>query len=54
VICSVVALSADFQPVTLQGQMAYRIAQPEQAAALLDYSVDGDADAYRSEDPERP
>ena len=32
----------DFQTVTLQGQLTYRVSEPEKLAALLDYSVDED------------
>ena len=31
--------TADFQPVTIQGQITYRITDPKKAAALLDFSV---------------
>ena len=34
--------TADFQAVTLQGQLTYRVSEPEKLAALLDYSVDED------------
>ncbi len=43
-------LTADFQSVTIQGQLTYRIAEPRRAAALLDFSVNARGD-YRSEDP---
>jgi hypothetical protein len=46
-------MSADFQPITLQGQLTYRIARPELVAAILDYSIDGSPDRYRSDDPEK-
>ena len=45
--------SADFQPLTVQGQLAYRIADPQGVAALLDFSIDGRTGAYRTEDPEK-
>ncbi len=44
--------SADFQEVTVQGQLTYRVADPKKLAALLDYSVDADG-KHRSEDPEK-
>src|SRR6266498_3317284 len=31
--------TADFQPVTVQGQLTYRIADPKKVASLLDFSV---------------
>jgi regulator of protease activity HflC (stomatin/prohibitin superfamily) len=44
--------SADFQPLTIQGELTYRIADPKRLAALLDYSI-LPGGAYRTEDPER-
>jgi len=32
-------VTADFQPVTVQGQLTYRIADPKRVAGLLDFSV---------------
>jgi regulator of protease activity HflC (stomatin/prohibitin superfamily) len=32
--------TADFQTLTIQGQMTYRIVDPRKAAAMLDFSVD--------------
>ncbi len=46
-------LSADFQTLSLQGQLTYRIQEPQRAAALLDYSIDGAPDRYVSEDPQK-
>lgn len=45
-------ISADFQPLTVQGQLTYRINQPEQIAALLDYSI-SPAGKYLSDDPQK-
>jgi regulator of protease activity HflC (stomatin/prohibitin superfamily) len=45
-------ISADFQPVTVQGQLTYRINQPEQTAALLDYSINP-VGKYLSDDPQK-
>jgi len=42
--------TADFQAVTVQGQLTYRVAEPRKLAGLLDFSVDA-AGAYRSDDP---
>src|ERR1700756_2997821 len=44
--------TADFQSVTIQGQLTYRIADPKRLASLLDFSVDKRG-AYYSEDPHR-
>jgi regulator of protease activity HflC (stomatin/prohibitin superfamily) len=44
--------TADFQSVTIQGQLTYRVADPSRLAALLDFSVDNHG-AYYSEDPRK-
>lgn len=41
--------TADFQTVTLQGQVGWRVADPRRAAALLDFSLDARG-GYVSED----
>lgn len=43
-------VTADFQALTVQGQLTYRVAEPKKLAALLDYTVDAFG-AYVSEDP---
>jgi regulator of protease activity HflC (stomatin/prohibitin superfamily) len=45
-------VTADFQAVTVQGQLTYRVSQPAQLAALLDFSLRPDG-GYRSDDPEK-
>jgi regulator of protease activity HflC (stomatin/prohibitin superfamily) len=42
--------TADFQSVTIQGQLTYRVAEPTRLASLLDFSVDR-SQAYYSDDP---
>ncbi len=44
--------TADFQSVTLQGQLTYRVADPKRLAMLLDFSVDKRR-AYCSDDPRK-
>lgn len=44
--------TADFQSVTLQGQLTYRVDDPKKLAALLDFSVDPRL-VYRSDDPRK-
>ncbi len=44
--------TADFQAVTVQGHLTYRVADPVRLAALLDYSVKPGGEAA-SEDPEK-
>lgn len=41
----------DYQSVTVQGQVAFRVAEPHKAAALLDFSLRQDGAAYASDDP---
>lgn len=43
----------DYQEVAVQGNLTYRIAEPELAASRLDFTVTGPGGAYRSEDPGR-
>ena len=45
-------VSSDFQDVTVQGNITYRVAEPRKLAALLNYSVDAHG-RYQSEDPTR-
>ncbi|HEU4715062.1 MAG TPA: SPFH domain-containing protein [Pyrinomonadaceae bacterium] len=44
--------TADFQAVTIQGQLTYRVSEPKRLASLLDFSVDRGG-AYHSEDPRK-
>jgi hypothetical protein len=44
--------TADFQAVTVQGHLTFRVRDPQRLAALLDYSVGGDG-SYRSDDPSK-
>jgi hypothetical protein len=46
-------LTADFQAVTLQGQLTYRVTDPDRVSGLLDYSIDPRTGLYRSDDPEK-
>src|SRR5688500_15049679 len=44
--------TADFQSVTIQGSLTYRVADPKRLATLLDFSVDIRS-AYYSDDPRK-
>ena len=44
--------TADFQAVTLQGRLTYRVTDPKRLASVLDFSVDSRR-AYYSEDPRK-
>src|SRR5688500_3038522 len=46
-------VSADFQALTVQGEVSYRVAEPHQLAAMLDFSLRPDGRGYGSEDPEK-
>ncbi len=46
-------VSADFQSVTVQGKVSYRVSNPQFTAGLLDFSLDASGTAYASEDPQR-
>ena len=45
-------ITADFQPVTLQGQLTYRVVDAKRLASLLDFSV-RPTGQYVSDDPEK-
>jgi SPFH domain / Band 7 family len=45
-------ITADFQAVTLQGQLTYRVADPRRLASLLDFSVRPNG-RHLSEDPDK-
>jgi hypothetical protein len=45
-------VTADFQAVTIQGQLTYRVADPRRLAELLDFSIRAGG-AYASDDPEK-
>ena len=45
--------TADFQTVTIQGQVTYRVGEAKRLAALLNYTLTPNGQAYASEDPEK-
>jgi hypothetical protein len=45
-------VTSDFQNVTVQGQVTYRVGDPKRIAALLDFGLDA-AGKYSSEDPQK-
>lgn len=45
-------LTADFQTVTVQGQLTYRVVEPRKLAELLNFTVNA-AGVYASNDPEK-
>ncbi len=44
--------TADFQALTVQGQLTYRVAEPKKLASLLDYSLKPNGE-YVSDDPQK-
>lgn len=45
--------TANFQKVTVQGQITYRIVEPRTLASMLDFTIDPRTRKYRSDDPAR-
>ena len=45
--------SADFQELTIQGQITYRISDPEKTAKMLNYTVDNRHQEYISDEPQK-
>ena len=45
--------SGNFQALTVQGHLTYRVARPEATASILNFSIDPKKRAYRSNDPEK-
>jgi len=46
-------ISRDFQEVTIQGQLTFRVKEPQTLAQLLNYTVDGAPEKYLSDDPQK-
>jgi hypothetical protein len=45
--------TGDFQAVTIQGQVTYRVGEPKRLAELLNYTLTPNGHGYASEDPDR-
>jgi hypothetical protein len=45
--------TGNFQAVTLQGQITYRIIEPQTIAQLLDFTIDPRTRQHRSDDPDK-
>ncbi len=45
--------TADYQMVTLQGQVTYRVTDHQRLAALMNYTLDRDGENYVADDPEK-
>jgi len=46
-------VTTDYQSITIQGQVTYKIAEPNKIAALLNFTLDNTGKAYGSDDPLR-
>lgn len=46
-------VTRDFQTVTVQGQLSYRIADPERIARSLNFTLRADGKGYESDEPEK-
>ena len=44
-------VTADFQEITIQGQVTYRIAEAKKLSQMLNFSLDAKGDSYVSDDP---
>lgn len=44
-------VSSDFQQVTVQGQVTYRVSDPKALAALMNFTLRPDGKSYETEDP---
>jgi hypothetical protein len=43
----------DFQALTVQGHVTYRISEPQRAASMLNFTLKADGKSYESDDPEK-
>jgi regulator of protease activity HflC (stomatin/prohibitin superfamily) len=46
-------IARDFQTLTVQGHVAYRVTEPKKAASMLDFTLKSDGKTYESDDPEK-
>jgi regulator of protease activity HflC (stomatin/prohibitin superfamily) len=46
-------VTRDFQSVTVQGQVAYRVADPRKLAAMLNFALAANFKSYESDDPQK-
>jgi hypothetical protein len=45
--------TADFQAITIQGQVTYRVAEPKKLAGLMNFTLAPNGQSYASEDPQK-
>lgn len=46
-------VTSDYQEVSVQGSLVYKISQPEELASQMNYTLSADAESYISDDPEK-
>ncbi len=46
-------IARDFQAVTIQGHVTFRIGEPKKAAAMLNFTLKPDGKTYESDDPDK-
>ena len=46
-------IARDFQSLTVQGHVTYRISEPKKAASMLNFTLKSDGKTYESDDPEK-
>ncbi len=46
-------IARDFQALTIQGHVTYRIGEPQKAASMLNFTLKADGKTYESDDPEK-
>src|SRR6516165_6203589 len=46
-------IARDFQALTIQGHITYRVSEPRKAAAMLNFTLKADGKSYESDDPEK-
>ena len=46
-------VTSDFQGVTVQGEVTYRVGDPDRISKMMDFSLQPDGLSYASEDPDR-
>ena len=46
-------ITGNYQEISLQGHFTYHIKDPKKMASILDYSIDLDSNAYKTDDPEK-
>jgi hypothetical protein len=46
-------IAQDFQSLTVQGHVTYRVSEPKKAASMLDFTLKADGKTYESDDPEK-